>query len=276
MNGIPDDSGDELHSACGAYVLHALPEDERRAFEDHLAACAACAHEVAALTESAARLAQPVAADPPEHLRRRVQERIAVTPQVPYAPRAPRERPGTEAAAPHVRPADAGPVPSGVRRSPVPRVLRVALAACAALAVAFGGVAVSQYGAAEEARSQLQSAEERYAGVADVLAAPDVELHTQRLPDGGTGTIAVSRSQDAAVFCATGVRPLPIGKTYALWFSEDGSYRPAGLVSGGEAQDMQMLNGPVSGATAVGITIEPVGGSSRPTGPPMGLIDIPA
>ncbi|GFH37543.1 anti-sigma factor [Streptomyces pacificus] len=275
MSEIRDGNGGELHSACGAYVLHALPEDERRAFEEHLASCAACAHEVAVLTESAARLAQPVMAEPPEHLRRRVQQRIAVTSQAPYAPRVPRERAEPETAPP-VRPAAAEPVPSGIRRPPVPRLVRVALAACAALAVTFGGVAVSQYRAAEEARSQLHAAEERYAGVADVLAAPDVELHTQRLPDGGTGTIAVSRSQDAAVFCATGVRPLPVGQTYALWFSEDGSYRPAGLVSGGEAQDMQMLNGPVSGATAVGITIEPAGGSSRPTGQPMELIDIPA
>ncbi|MEU2111003.1 anti-sigma factor [Streptomyces sp. NPDC019507] len=274
MSEVRDRNGDPLHSDTGAYVLHALPEDERRAFEDHLAACAACAREVAELSESAARVAQPVTAVPPEHLRRRVQERIAVTPQAPYAPRAPREHP--EAEVPRARPAAGESAPPRSRRSPVPRILQLALAACTALAVAFGGVAAWQYQAAEQARSQLRSAEERYAGVADVLAAPDVELHTQRLADGGTGTIAVSRSQDAAVFFATGVPPLPVGQTYALWFSEDGAYRPAGLVSGAEAQDMQMLNGPVSGATAVGITIEPVGGSAQPSGPPLGLIDIPA
>ncbi|MFI2453931.1 anti-sigma factor domain-containing protein [Streptomyces sp. NPDC019539] len=274
MSEVRDRNGDELHSGTGAYVLHALPEDERRAFEEHLAACAACAREVAELSESAARLAQPVTAVPPEHLRRRVQERIAVTPQAPYAQRVPREHP--EAEVPHARSAAGEPAPPRSRRSPVPRILQLALAACTALAVAFGGVAAWQYQAAEQARSQLHSAEERYAGVADVLAAPDVELHTQQLADGGTGTIAVSRSQDAAVFFATGVPPLPVGQTYALWFSEDGSYRPAGLVSGAEAQDMQMLYGPVSGATAVGITIEPVGGSAQPSGPPLGLIDIPA
>ncbi|MFJ6948103.1 anti-sigma factor domain-containing protein [Streptomyces wuyuanensis] len=273
MSEVRDWNGDEPHADAGAYVLHALPEDERRAFEEHLASCASCAREVAALSDSAVRLAQPVTAEPPDHLRRRVLERIAVTPQAPYAPRVPRERP--EAEVPHARPAGE-PVPALVPRSPVPRILQLALAACTALAVAFGGVAAWQYQAAEQARSQLHRAEDRYAGVADVLAAPDVELHTQQLADGGTGTIAVSRSQDAAVFFATGVPPLPVGQTYALWFSEDGSYRPAGLVSGAEAQDMQMLNGPVSGATAVGITIEPVGGSSQPTGPPLGLIDIPA
>ncbi|MCZ7457260.1 anti-sigma factor [Streptomyces sp. WMMC940] len=273
MSEVRDRNGDELHSAAGAYVLHALPEDERRAFEDHLASCAVCAREIADLSDSAARLAQPVTAEPPEHLRRRVLERIAVTPQAPYAPRVPREQPEEEV--PQARAAAGEPAPFGTGRSPVPRILQLALAACAALAVAFGGVAAWQYQAAEQARSQLHWAEERYAGVADVLAAPDVELHTQQLADGGTGTVAVSRSQDAAVFFATGVPPLPVGQTYALWFSEDGSYRPAGLVSGAEAQDMQMLNGPVSGATAVGITIEPVGGSLQPTSPPLGMIDIP-
>jgi anti-sigma factor RsiW len=33
----------DLHTLTGAYVLHALSESERAAFERHLADCAACA-----------------------------------------------------------------------------------------------------------------------------------------------------------------------------------------------------------------------------------------
>ncbi|MEU3302581.1 anti-sigma factor [Streptomyces sp. NPDC006678] len=279
---------DELHSATGAYALHALPDDERRAFEEHLASCEACAREVAELQVSAARLAQPVAVVPPSSLWRRVQERIAVTPQAPYAPRTPStaqvtQVPGVPSSAAvaaarqdlPVSPAAEEHRPAEGARSVGPRLLRLALAACMALVVALGGVAAWQYQAAERARSQLAVAEDRYAGVSDVLAASDVELHTQQLANGGTGTIAVSRSQDAAVFFATGVPALPVGQTYALWFDEDGTYRPAGLVGRSGAQDMQMLNGPVAGATAVGITVEPAGGSSQPTTPPLGTINIP-
>ncbi|MGW7369571.1 anti-sigma factor [Streptomyces sp. NPDC054841] len=243
----------ERHAAVGAYVLHALPDTERRAFEEHLASCDACRAEVAQLSATTARLGQAVAAEPPADLQRRVLERIAVTPQDPIVPRQ-----------------------AGVRgRDTGRRLLQLALAACLALAAVLGGVAVWEYQAAEEARSELAQAEERYAGVADILAAPDVELHTQTLSDGTTGTIAVSRSADAAAFIASRIPPLPADKTYALWFSDDGTFRPAGLVSGVEAQEMQMLDGPVNQATAVGITVEPIGGSPQPTSQPLGLIGIP-
>ena len=46
----------ELHTLTGAYALHALPEDERVAFERHLGACEACAQEVRELSATAARL----------------------------------------------------------------------------------------------------------------------------------------------------------------------------------------------------------------------------
>ncbi|MGW4275741.1 RskA family anti-sigma factor, partial [Streptomyces seoulensis] len=47
----------DLHSMTGAYALHALPDDERAAFERHLAGCASCAQEVAEFAATAARLA---------------------------------------------------------------------------------------------------------------------------------------------------------------------------------------------------------------------------
>lgn len=41
-------------------------------------------------------------------------------------------------------------------------------------------------------------------------------------------------------------------------------------------QEIRMPDGPVAEATAVGITVRPVGGSSQPATEPVGLIDMPA
>ncbi|MYS39774.1 anti-sigma factor, partial [Streptomyces sp. SID5998] len=40
----------DLHALTGAYALHALPDDERAAFERHLTGCSSCAREVAEFT----------------------------------------------------------------------------------------------------------------------------------------------------------------------------------------------------------------------------------
>jgi len=68
-------SGD-LHTLTGAYVLHAVSDTERVAFERHLTECAACAQEVRELRETAARLGHSTAVTPPPHLRHAVLARI--------------------------------------------------------------------------------------------------------------------------------------------------------------------------------------------------------
>ncbi|MGW2561598.1 anti-sigma factor [Streptomyces sp. NPDC001514] len=248
----------EPHSAVGAYVLHALPEPERRAYEEHLATCDACACEVAEFSATVTRLGEAVAVEPPVDLKRRVLEEIAATRQEP---------PVAADTGEPVR----GPGPGRPRRRS-----RLVLAACVAAAVALGGVAVWQQQEAEQARSVLQETQERYAGVAEVLAAPDVAFRTQPLADGGTGTLAVSRSENAAAFIAYELPPLPADKTYQLWFDDDGTFRPAGLIGGTAEHHLRVLDGPVGDATAVGITVEPAGGSPQPTTPPLGMFDVPA
>ena len=52
------------HDAVGAYVLDALPEDERRAFEAHLATCLTCRQGVAELAPVVALLGRRYDAEP--------------------------------------------------------------------------------------------------------------------------------------------------------------------------------------------------------------------
>lgn len=243
-------TGADLHMASGAYVLHALSPDERRAFEAHVAACEACREEVAELRATAARLGSAMTVTPPAEMRDRVMRRVADTRQE-------------------------GLLPPALRVRRTVQVSRVVLAACLALAVAGGGIALWQHQEAEDARASVRQAEQREAGVADVLAAPDVRLQTREWKDGSTGTVAYAPSKDAAALILAGLAELPATKVYEAWFAGTGATRPAGLISGTEEQQLVLLDGPVAGATAVAITVEPAGGSQQPTSAPLGVIKVP-
>ena len=88
---IPD-----AHVGIGAYVLHALPADERRGFEEHLAGCSICQAELPGLTAAAARLGSAVAEQPPPSLKPRVMAEVGVTRQIPPIARHSRPGPVTE------------------------------------------------------------------------------------------------------------------------------------------------------------------------------------
>ncbi|HEY7604129.1 MAG TPA: anti-sigma factor [Gaiellaceae bacterium] len=63
----------DLHEQVAAYALDALDEDERRAYEEHLAGCERCREELAGLADTAGALGLASgAADPPDALRGRI------------------------------------------------------------------------------------------------------------------------------------------------------------------------------------------------------------
>ncbi|MET8580980.1 anti-sigma factor [Streptomyces collinus] len=243
------------HLLTGAYALHALPDDERADFEHHLAGCESCAVEVAEFHATAARLASAASEPVRAALRGQVLRRVTGVRQVP---------PG------RVAPPQAGrSVPRG--RGPA----RWALAACVAAAAVFGGTAAWQYERAQDARQRAALAERHADEVAGVLGAPDAATRSARMA-GGTGTLVVSAGRDRAVFVASGMAAPPEGKVYQLWFADGGRMRPAGLLGTGRAGQTVLMRGRVDGASGVGVTVEPAGGSRRPTTKPLGLLSVPA
>ena len=249
----------ELHTLTGAYAVHALPDAERAEFERHLEACDSCAQEVRELTATAQRLGLAVSTSAPPEMRERVLRQISTVRQEP--PRLP----GVP------RPGGGGP---GRRVRAVPRF---ALAACLAAAAAFGGVAVWQHQSAQDAREQAEQSRQQSSELARLLSAPDARTTgSSALPGGATASVVVSREQDRAAFLASGLDRPPRGKVYELWFSEDGSMRPAGLMdpSAGDG-DAMLMDGSVGGASAMGITVEPAGGSKQPTSAPVALMKLP-
>ncbi|KOX11508.1 anti-sigma factor [Streptomyces sp. NRRL B-3648] len=243
------------HTLTGAFALHALPDDERVAFESHLTACASCAQEAAEFTATAARLASAAAEPVRPAVRKQVLQRVTTVRQVP---------PGAPAVE-RVR-----------RRMPRgSRPARWALAACVAAAAALGGTAVWQYDRAQEAVHQAGEAERHAEEVAGVLAAPDAKTRSVRVA-GGTGTLVVSARRDRAVFVASGMTEPPRGKVYQLWFADGGKMRSAGLMRPDRRSQSVLMQGRVDGTSGVGITVEPAGGSPQPTSAPIGLLGIPS
>jgi anti-sigma-K factor RskA len=88
--------------------------------------------------------------------------------------------------------------------------------------------------------------------------------------------VVMSHRRDALVFTAADLRLLPAAQSYELWLIGPAGSRPAGMVPGSSRGGMA---GPmvVSGLQAddsVGLTVEPAGGSSRPTSAPVVLVQL--
>ncbi|MER7402621.1 anti-sigma factor [Streptomyces sp. NPDC000070] len=242
---------DDPHLAVGAYVLHALPAGEETVFEKHLAVCGPCRREVDQLSRAAVRLtAAAETSTPSADLRRRVLDQIVTVRQ---------DRSVTGGSRRRHR-----------RWSPKP-----ALAAAVAAAVALGGVAWWQSSEADTSREQHAQDRAEYRRLADVLAAPDATISSKELTGGGTASVVASRAQGRSAFIASGLPQLTGDRVYQLWYAESGRYRPAGLPAPTRGREAYVLDGRLDGATAVCITVEPAGGSSRPTTDPIGYISVP-
>ncbi|MEV0643687.1 anti-sigma factor [Phytomonospora sp. NPDC050363] len=234
---------DEPHTLLGAYVLNALDDHERARFEVHLGACSSCAAEAAELSGTAARLADGLSAEPPATMRASVMEAVRATPQLTAE-----DRPVPR------RPAPAVPRP---RRNLV--TLAAAIVAVAALALsAF--VYVTGQARVDDLREQVDARDAEAARVAAVLAADDAVLTTAPAADGGSISVVTSASRNAAVVTRVGMPGLSADQAYQLWRDVDGVMVSAGL--------MPHVSGLVAGiveATAIGLSVEPAGGSPQPT-----------
>lgn len=250
----------DLHMLAGAYALGAIDDEERTAFEDHLANCEPCSTEVGEFLATSARLALAAAERPPAMMKEQVLQRITQVRQEP---------PRVDLLTAHTHRSS----------SPLRRGTAFALAASIAAAVGLGGVAAWQYTSAQDARHQTQQAQAQDTQVAAVLSAPDAHAVVGTVGGAGEGThatVVTSRSQNRAVFLTSGLPDLPGGETYQLWFNDAGVMRPAGLVAPGFGTRTVLLQGTIGQAEGMGITIEPAGGSPHPTSAPIALMAFPA
>lgn len=227
----------DLHSLIGPYALGALDEDERDAFESHLDSCATCAEELDGFIATTVRLGEAVAEEPPAALRASILAAAAQTPQ---------ERPTVVAMRPR----------SLRKRLP-------GLIAAAAVVVAAAGVT----GYVVE-HQQVQDVRAEQSNVEQVMTASDA-VTTESQLGSASMSLTHSRSEDAVVLTVSGLPALD-NETYQLWTVRDGVTTSAGLV---DDSDLVYVD-QVDGVEQLALTVEPAGGSERPTSLPVATMEL--
>jgi anti-sigma-K factor RskA len=276
-----------LHTLVGAYVMDAVPEPDRAAFERHLVGCPACREEVRGLREAAAQLASASAIEPRPGLREQTLQAAARLRQMPPLVAAAQE-PGAARAAGAARPDRAGRLTGLARRlqSQLRRSsagtgpfrsgwLNVIAAAAIAFAVLFAGTAIGLGLHFSSMQHRLSSADERDHAIATVLSAKDAVMLTSAVTTGGTATVVMSHQTRSLVFIARKLPALPASRGYELWLMGPSGDRDAGMLP----PEHDGMSGPmvVSGLRAgdrVGLTVEPAGGSRQPTTAPVVLVGL--
>ncbi|MET3174563.1 UNVERIFIED_ORG: anti-sigma-K factor RskA [Arthrobacter sp. UYCu721] len=129
-------------------------------------------------------------------------------------------------------------------------------AVAAAAVIALGGVGVGAY--ITDQNDPLNQ----------VVRADDVREASVPVSAGGTATVLISSSKDAVVVKMNGVPAPPAGKVYQMWLiPKDGSAPVSqGLMDEAALSKPAVVKG-IASAAALGITVEPVGGSATPTFP---------
>ena len=228
----------DMHELVGAYALDALSDEEREAFEAHLATCEPCQAELASLADVLDGLADDgEAGDVPAGLAARIAAELAVTPQDVVVADAPiAEAPLADAPLAEVVP---------IRKRSVGRILAVAAASVAVLVIA----------ASVFVTLNKPSDSDRIRAASDV-----VEFQT------GISDVTVFVSDSEGGIAVEGDMPAPAaGKEYQLWVvPADGSAPIAGPTMGGGETDAAWLTD-LDGASAIAVSLEPEGGSTTPT-----------
>lgn len=135
----------------------------------------------------------------------------------------------------------------------------------AAAAIALGGVGVGSYLA--DQNDPLNQ----------VVRAGDLREASVQVAGGGTATVLISASEDAVVVRMNDVPAPPEGKVYQMWLiPKDGSAPVSqGLMDAETLSKPAIVEG-ISSAAALGITLEPAGGSEAPTLPTVAAAPLDA
>lgn len=229
---------DRWVDAAGAYVLEAMPDDEREAFERHLDDCPICREEVAELLPAAHALpmASPQMMPPPElkaRIMAEVEREAALLAQVGAA-----DRPA--------------PPPPRRRRRWLTGWRLAPVAAALLVAGVLAGAAL-----------------DRDPSGAPVERTVAVTVDPERAPD-GTAELRVIDGE--AMLVGTGMPQPPEGRVYQVWVMPKGSNTPEptnALFYPRADGSIATAIPNVSDAKMVLVTDEPMGGSDEPSRTPF-------
>jgi anti-sigma-K factor RskA len=224
-----------------AYVLGALAEEERREVEDYLAVHCERQAEIGELGAVVGMLAlSPEEHEPSPELRSRVLGTVSAE--------AVRSRTS--------------------RRSWLAKVgdllgpRSLALGAAALLVIGLFSWSMLLWGEVQDLQGRVQNLQSQPQG-------------TQMVELGGVGTEQGARAElvtlegDRAVLVVEDMPPVPEGKTYQIWVIEDEVPKPSGLFKPRRDSVAAIVEHPLGGGDVIAVTVEPEGGSPKPTSEPM-------
>jgi anti-sigma-K factor RskA len=90
-----------------------------------------------------------------------------------------------------------------------------------------------------------------------------------RTMSGAGAEAAVVPTDDGSVFVARGLEAAPEGRTYQLWFIDEGGPESGGTFQVEDGFATLESDRSLEGVVAVAVTLEPAGGSRRPTTTPL-------
>ncbi|MFD6880974.1 anti-sigma factor [Rhodococcus sp. NPDC060084] len=201
--------------------------------------------------ETLAQMSAATATEPPAGLRGRVLALVAAE----SATDRPAEHGGAENSGPGIGNSSTDVISLDERRRQSRR-RNFLLAAAVAVVVALGGVVV--------ANQWTQTTDSPLAE--RVLAAEDVRTTTGTLEGGGVVTVVFSEDAGAGVLVMNNVAPPADGTVYQMWLiGPDGPESAGTMTPADVAPSTTALLEDISGATALGFSVEPAGGSTAPT-----------
>ncbi len=241
MSPMDDRSFDDLRDA---YVLGALPDDERASVEAYLALHPERQAEVDDLVGVAGLLAlAPPEQDPPADLRRRL---MGVVGSEAVSPPTPQRRPAS----------------SWLGRFGGFRNL--ALGAAAVLVVGLLSWNVLLQGDVQDLRGQVEQAQRA-----------NQAQETREIALGGAWAEQGARAEvtalqdDRAILVVEDMPSMPEDRTGQVWVIRDDKPLPSGLLDPSGNMAATAITTPLRGADTIAVTIEPAGGSDEPTSDPV-------
>jgi anti-sigma-K factor RskA len=236
-----------------AYVLDALPEEERRSFEEFLAAHPERQAEIDELGAVAGLLAfSPEEHEPPPELRERIMEVV----EAEAAPRRGRR----------------GSVFAGLAGYIGARGL--AFGAAALLLIGLLSWNLLLQGQVEDLQGQVQSSQNQVEDLqAQVRDAQNQQTQTVQLSgtwaDQGADAEVASISDERIVLVADNLPSVPEGQTCQIWVIKGDVPESGGLFQPGGTETAAPITTPIKKGDTIAVTVEPAGGSEQPTTDPV-------
>jgi anti-sigma-K factor RskA len=241
MNGMPRDRFEELKDA---YALGALSNEERREFEEHLARHPEHQAEVDELISVAGLLAlSPAELEPSPDLRSNLMRTVRAEASDPEPERR--------------------SILDGLRNLLGYRAL-AAGAAVAALIGLFSWNLLLQ-GEIQDLRRQPEVVQSQ----PDATEPRVLELQAAEGAGGASGELIMLENR-RGVLVAKGIPRIPEGQVCQIWVIEGDKPRPSGLFQPDEEDPVAAtMKRPPGEGDVVAITVEPAGGSPKPTSDPI-------